>query len=127
MGEPMDRFKSPFVSQTTFEGLFPNLEDVFVEGTLGESAYNRDSIRFSIRERGGLIRCPNSKCWGGGFVVDFPAGDMHREGVKEKDIRIPCAGRENSYKGRRSGQPCPYSMEATIKLKPKGAAPRSAD
>jgi hypothetical protein len=42
MGEPMDRTKSPFVSQTTFEGLFPNLEDVIVEGTVGESAYNRD-------------------------------------------------------------------------------------
>lgn len=127
MGEPMDRSKSPFVSQTTFEGLFPDLEDVIVEGTIGESAYNRDPIRFSIRERGGLIRCPNSKCWSGGFVVDFPAGDMHREGLAEKTVRIRCAGRENSYKGRRSGQPCPYSMEGTIKLKPKAAAPGSAD
>jgi hypothetical protein len=123
MGEPMDRTKSPFVSQTTFEGLFPNLEDVIVEGTVGESAYNRDPIRFSLRERGGLIRCPNSKCWSGGFEVDFPAGDMQREGVTEKAVRIRCAGRENSYKGRRSGQPCPYSMEGTIKLKPKAAAP----
>ena len=127
MGEPMDRSKSPFVSQTTFEGLFPDLEDVIVEGTIGESAYNRDPIRFSIRERGGLIRCPNAKCWSGGFVVDSPADDMQREGVTEKTVRIRCEGRENSYKGRRSGQACAYSMEGIIKLKPKDAASGSAD
>ena len=123
MGEPMDRSKSPFVSQTTFEGLFPELEDVIFEGTIGESAFNRDPIRFSIRQRGGLIRCPNPKCWSGGSVVDSPADDMQREGAAENAVRIRCAGRENSYKGHRSGQPCPYSIEGTIKLKPKTASP----
>jgi hypothetical protein len=117
MGEPMDRFKSPFVSPTTFEGLFPNLEDVIFRGTVGESAHNRDPIGFSLRERGGLIRCPNSKCWSGGFVVDDPADDMQREGATEKDVRIRCEGRVNSYKGHRLGQPCPYSIEGKIELK----------
>jgi hypothetical protein len=123
VGEAMDRSKSPFVTETTFEESFPNLEDVIVDGTIGESAYNRDPVWFNLRGRGGLIRCPNSKCWSGGFVVDFPAGDMVREGVTEKTVRIRCGGRENSYKGHRSGQPCPYTMEGTIKLKSKAAAP----
>jgi hypothetical protein len=121
MGEPIDRSRSPFISETTFEKLFPNLEDVVVEGTIGESAHKRDPIRWSLRERGGLIRCPNSRCWSGGFEIDFAAGDMKREGVAEKTVRIRCVGRENSYKGRRTGQPCPYSMEVTIKMKFKSA------
>ena len=127
MGEPIDRSKSPFVSETTFEELFPNFEDVIVEGTIGESAYKRGPIRWSLRERGGLIRCPNSRCWSGGFVVDSAAGDMQREGVAEKSVRIRCVGRENSYKGRRTGQPCPYSMEGTITMKFKSSTPGSGD
>ena len=60
-------------------------------------------------------------------MVDSPADDMQRVGVTEKTVRIRCAGRENSYKGRRSGQACPYSMEGIIKLKPKDAVSGSAD
>jgi hypothetical protein len=125
MGEPMDRSKSPFVSQTTFEALFPNLQDVVVEGTIGEYVYDRSPVRFSIRERGGLITCPNPKCWSGGFAVDFPAKDMHREGLTEKTIRIHCAGRQNSHKGRRSGNPCGNSLEGKITLKHKVASTES--
>lgn len=123
MGQPMDRTKAIFVSQTTFAEAFPRLEDIIVEGTIGESAYERDPIRFSLRERGGLILCPNSNCWSGGFVVDFPAQDMVRECVAEKAVRIRCEGRVNSYKGHRAGQSCPYSLAGTIKLKTKAVPP----
>ena len=125
MGEPMDRTRSPFVTQTTFDATFPGLEDAIVEGTIGESAYPRNSIRFTIHGRGGSIHCPNPKCWSGGFIVDFPAEDMKRKGIPEMAVRIRCEGRENSHKGRRTGQPCPYSLEGTIKLVPKASAPDS--
>jgi hypothetical protein len=127
MGESMDRSNNPFITQTTFGDLFPDLDDVLVEGTIGESPYDRSTIRFSIRQRGGVVRCPNSKCWGGGFVVDFPAGEMQREGLTEKNIRIRCLGRENSDKGRRSGNSCGYSMEGIITFKAKALPHQSVE
>ena len=119
MGELADRSQNPFITQTTFEALFPELEDVVVEGTIGESLHNHCPIRFSMRARGGTIRCPNPKCFGGGFTVDHEAGDMKRAGVSEKTVQMNCLGSVNSYKGRRLGQPCPYSVQGTVTLKPK--------
>lgn len=127
MGELMDRSNNPFITQTTFADLFPDFEDVIVEGTIGESPYNRSPIRFSIRERGGVIRCPNTKCWSGGFIVDFPAGEMQREGLTEKNVRIGCLGRENSYKGRRPGNTCGYAIEGIITFKPKAKPAKSIE
>jgi len=123
MGEPIDRSQSPFVIQSTFGQLYPDMDDVVFEGTIGDMPHNRRPIGFSIRERGGLIRCPDPKCWGGGFEVDYAASDAMREGLTEKAVQVQCVGHVNSYKGRRAGQPCSYSAEGVIKLKPKAAAP----
>ena len=123
MGEPIDRSKSPFVSQSTFGQLFTGVEDVVFEGTIGDLPYNRKPIGFSIRERGGLIRCPDPKCWSGGFEVDYAASDVLRAGLTEQTVKLRCVGHVNSYKGRRAGQPCSYSVEGIIRLKPRAAAP----
>jgi len=40
----------------------------------------------------------------------------------EKTVRLRCGGYVNSYKGHRAGQPCSYTVEGTIKMKPKSPA-----
>ena len=126
MGEPIDSSKSPFVSESSFDQLFPNMDDVVFEGMIGDSPYNRSPIGFSIRERGGLIRYPDPKCWSGGFEVDYAASDAMRERLTETIVRLRCVGHVNSYKGRRAGQPCSYSAEGVIKFRPKAPAPGAA-
>lgn len=120
MGTPMDRTNRVFAQLSTFDDVFPELEDVEIEYTeSGHFEYpgSQGSTRVhSVRRQGGLIRCSNPACRQGGYEMDFDIHDMIRGGVSEREGHKMCAGSEGSPKLRRIYRKCLDAISYKIKL-----------
>lgn len=120
MGTPMDRTNRVFVHLSTFEEVFPELEDVKIEYTESghfDYPHSQGSTRVhSVRRQGGLIRCSNTFCRQGGYEMDFDIHDMIRDGVSEREGHKMCAGSEGSPKLRRIYRKCFNSINYKIIL-----------
>ena len=116
MGEPMDRSGRIFMKQGSFDKAFPTLKDAAVEYTEWDGGVKQRSGKFYIRWQGGLMACSNPRCRRGGYEFDMEIHSMVREKANELKIRLCCPGDEGSPKGRRRGQSCTVSVEATIRL-----------
>ena len=123
MGEPMDRSKRVFGKLSTFEDVFPTLEQVevtYVETDLFENEKRKG--HWWLHGEGGLMPCGNPRCRRGGYELDLEVSKMLREGVTQKQVKIRCRGDEGSPKGRKKGESCTRTLDATIVLKPKVAS-----
>ena len=124
MGNPMDRSKRVFSSQTSkFGEAFPQLEDaVFRYDELDFGNKNGSGV-FSLGIEGGLLRCRNPRCERGGYEIDQEVYEMLRQGISQKEVHLHCRGDEGTPKGRRRGESCLHSVEGKITLEMKPPAP----
>lgn len=117
MGTPMDRTNRLFGELSTFDEVFPELEDAIIEYT--ESGRFSDPLStrvHSVRRQGDLIRCSNNSCRQGGFEMVSDIYDMIRDNVSERQGYKICAGSEGSPKLRRVDRPCSNSINYKIIL-----------
>lgn len=120
MGEPLNRDNRIFVDLGKFEEVFPDLEDVIVKYTEFEMGREKRKGTFSMRSRGGQMRCGNDRCFRGGYEFDFIVHDMLRNKETEKEIELRCRGDEGSPK-RYRGRPCLRSIKGIITIKKQTA------
>jgi|HubBroStandDraft_2_1064218.scaffolds.fasta_scaffold2149454_1 hypothetical protein len=119
MGEPMDRSRRVFGTLSSFENVFPQLEDACAEYIEYELASEKRYSTHHIRAWGGLIRCENTRCRRGGYEIDLVVSEMVRENVTEKEFELRCPGDEGTPKGRKPGQRCYRSIKGKVTLKHK--------
>jgi hypothetical protein len=119
MGEPMDRSRRVFGTLSSFENVFPQLEDALAEYDEYELASEKGHGTHHIRAWGGLIHCGNPRCRRGGYEIDHVVSEMVRENVTEKDFELRCPGDEGTPKGRKRGQRCYRSIKGKVTLKRK--------
>ena len=119
MGEPMDRSRRVFGTLSSFDKVFPQLEDALVQFTEYELASEKRNGTHSLRAWGGLMHCGNSRCRRGGYEVDRVVSEMIRENVTEKEFELRCPGDEGTPKGRKRGQNCYRSIKGKVTLKYK--------
>jgi hypothetical protein len=119
MGEPMDRSRRVFGTLSSFDKVFPQLEDALVPFIEYELASEKRHGTHSLRTWGGLMHCGNSRCRRGGYEVDRVVSEMIRENVTEKEFELRCPGDEGTPKGRKRGQNCYRSIKGKVTLKYK--------
>jgi hypothetical protein len=119
MGESMDRSRRVFGSLSSFENVFPTLDDAVVQYTEYDLATEKGHGTHYMRAWGGLMHCGNSRCRRGGYEVDRIVSEMLRENVTEKEFELRCPGDEGTPKGRKRGQRCYRSIKGKVTLKYK--------
>jgi hypothetical protein len=117
MGEVMDRSRRVFGHLDTFENVFPTVEEAVVEFTESDFGVTKRTGRFHMHYEGGLMACGNPCCRRGGYEFDRELGEMIRNYVAEKSIRLSCRGDEGSPKGRKIGRRCTLSVDAIIRIR----------
>lgn len=116
MGTPMDRTNRLFGDLSTFDEVFPELEDVIIEYTESGRFYSKSPRVHSVRSSGDLIHCSNTLCRQGGFEMVSDIHGMIRDNVSERGGYKICAGSEGSPKLQRVYRPCSNAINYKIKL-----------
>jgi hypothetical protein len=120
MGTPMDRTNRYFISFTTFEKAFPELEDAiieYVEGGPYDYPLSQENRKLhSLKNQGPVICCGNTKCRQGGYEIDFDVRDMIRDSVSEREGNKVCPGSEGSPQLRKVYRKCCNSIDYKISL-----------
>jgi hypothetical protein len=67
-----------------------------------------------------MLACPNPRCRGGGFELEFTVESMVRERLTERVGLMVCVGWERA-EGRRKGEaPCTKAISYRIRLRYRG-------
>ena len=123
-----------------FDRRFPGVQDVIFEwgahSTGGEtSPGGMDDFPHSMRAADGtfepVLGCPNPRCRGGGFEVEFLIETMISERLEEKIGLLVCIGWEQQQGSRTERTPCTAAIRYRIRLTYRGpvvqATPRETN
>ena len=112
--------KRPFIGTlTSFEGVFPQLEDAVVDYTEFDFGEKTRESSHSMRHDGPRIRCGNSRCQRGGYNLQWTLEEVIRKGQRNVAIDLSCHGDEGTPKGKRIGQSCLHSIKGHMTIKYK--------
>lgn len=115
-----------FNGVNSFKTAFPDLNDAAIEWRERrgpEDERGLDSRKTSFRRGNftqGILPCSNPDCHEGGYQVDRLVAQMIRDGDTERSGFMLCSGREVGEEVRRGPIRCPYRIEYSVKLTPRG-------
>jgi hypothetical protein len=104
---------------------FPDVQDVIFEWGVssagrGTSPGGMDVFPHSMRAADGtfeaVLGCPNPRCRGGGFEVEFLVESMISERLKEKIGLLVCIGWERQQGSRTERTPCMAAIRYRVRL-----------
>jgi hypothetical protein len=111
---------------SSFKTAFPDLNDATIEWQ--EHRGPEDTRGLETRRTGfrrgnftqGILPCSNPACHEGGYQVDRLIAQMVRDGDAERQGMMLCSGPEVGEEVRRGPIRCPYRIEYSVKLTPRG-------
>lgn len=115
-----------FNGVSSFKTAFPELNDATIEWR--EHRGPEDTRGLESRKTGfrrgnftqGILPCSNPACHEGGYQVDRLIAQMVRDGETDRQGVMLCSGREVGEEVRRGPIRCPYRIEYSVKLTPRG-------
>ncbi len=72
-----------------------------------------------------MLNCPNPRCRGGGFEVEFVVESMISERLEEKAGLLVCIGWEGQQGSRTERTPCTAAIRYRIRLSYRGPVVRA--
>ncbi len=118
-----------------FARRFPEVQDVTLEWgeylTSGEaSPAGMDTFPHSSRAADGtfepVLACPNPRCRGGGFEVEFLVESMISERLEEKTGLLVCIGWQRQQRSTTERTPCTAAIRYRIRLSYRRSSPMGA-